>query len=80
LFGTTGQDYGYGSRKQAFDASDDNEAPPMLSMWEIGVHQPAPNAFPSRPLGMGYSWNSLASNKVGTSANVPTTGSANENM
>lgn len=71
LFSSTGQDYGYGSRSQAFDASDDSEAPPMLSMWEIGVHQPAPTAFPARPLSMDLSWNSPSNaNKVG----APTSG------
>lgn len=79
MFSTTSQNYGYGSRSQAFDASDDSEAPPMLSMWEIGVHQPAPNAFPARPLSMGLSWNTLGSSnnsKLGTAA-TGVTGTAN---
>jgi hypothetical protein len=79
LFGTTGQDYGYGSRSLTFDASDDSEAPPMLSMWDIGVQQTVPNTFPTRPLKSGLSWNLSGSASNVGSSNINPAGSINVN-
>ncbi|KAG2177898.1 hypothetical protein INT43_003145 [Umbelopsis isabellina] len=79
LFGTTGQDYGYGSRSLAFDASDDSEAPPMLSMWDIGVQQTVPNTFPVRPLQAGLSWNLSGSTTNLGSSNINPAGGMHAN-
>lgn len=79
LFGTTGQDYGYGSRSLTFDASDDSEAPPMLSMWDIGVQQTVPNTFPTRPLQAGMSWNLSGHTSNLGSSNISPAGGMNAN-